>query len=225
MVIMKSLGVIIAILLCGWGTAHDNPDMAVTNPEALESRPMTVELTPVESINIPEPKGARRNDPVIKRIHLYESPDDGEFLYLMAEVQGLGDDKESSLYMVGAFWGYRMSGDITDGVVEYQESLSLEDLDGDGWPELILRHWCGADAAYLRVFRISQQAKKWGNEDVCNSFSGMVKLIGTFMTGIGSAVVKNGMVVVSHYDEGIGVPKAINRYALKKGEDKLTEVK
>ncbi len=212
--------------MCGWSAAQDNPDMAVSNPDATETKPSTLTLKPVESINIPEPKDARNNDPIIKRIHLYESPDDGEFLYLMAEEQGLGDDgKESSLYMVGAFWGYRMTRDITDGVVEYQESLSLEDLDGDGWPELILRHWCGADAAYLRVFRISQQPKKWGNEDSCNSFGGMVKLIGTVMTGIGSAVVKNGVVVVSHHDEGVLEPKAIKRYTLKKGEDKLTEMK
>ncbi len=222
---MKKLYGIMAAILCGLATAQDNPDMAVTNPEAAELKPMSLFLTPIESIDIPEPKAVGKHSRIIKRVHLYDSPDDGEFLYLMAEEQGMGEGKETTLYLVGVFWGYRMLSAYTDGEYEYEESLSLEDLDGDGWPELILRHLCGADAAYLRVFRIAQQPQKWGNGNACDSFTGMVKMIGVYVVGIGSAVVENGQVVVRRYDEGANKPKSTVRYGLKQGEDKLTEIK
>ncbi len=205
-----------ALAACGISYAQDNPDLAVTDPAVAEQKPVSLKLEAVESIDVPEPKNARNKDFLIKRIHIYRDDQEvKDVLYLMAEMCLIGSEAPVP-HVVGVFWGYRYEKD--------EAFLSLEDLDGDGWPELLMKHREGADAYCLRVFRISQEAHKL-DRDSCISASSMVKQVGYLNSGMGAFSVNNGEIVDTEMDEERQNPKTLHRYVLKKGEHQLTEVK
>ncbi len=206
---------IIAVALCAGVAAQDNPDLAVTDPTVIDQKPKSVTLEPVESINIPEPKNALNKNYLIKRIHVYKAAQTEDVLYLMAEMCLFGGE-EPVPHVVGVFWGYRYEKD--------EDFLTPEDLDGDGWPELMLKHRTGADEYCLRVFRIFQEGNRT-DRDSCISVSRMVRQVGCLNSAMGAFSVNNGVIVETELDEERQNPKTLHRYVLKKGEDKLTEVK
>lgn len=194
---------------------RENPDIAVEGQIPPGELPRPLHLVPVESIAVPEEPGAPSG--LVRRVHLYADRAHGcgeNSLYLVAEMRCVGEDGEQP-HIVGIFSGY---------TVDEEKTLELSDLDGDGFPELILRHERGAGAVYMRIFRFSRQPNI-SDSASCITLSPMLKQVGCCRTGIGCVTLEgDGTVVVETYPEGGKLPASVKKYRLERGKDELKEV-
>lgn len=192
--------------------AGNAQDVAVDVPTALGRPPRALHLEPVESLVLPQPPDAPSG--LVSRAHLYEDKSHGSgenSLYLVAEMNYRGEDEDQP-HIVGIFAGSR---------VGEEPALRLSDLDGDGFPELVLVHEAGAGAFHLRVFRISRQAHV-GDSGSCITASPMLKQVGCVISSLGTvAVEKDGTVVSRCFTDEFRRKLMIRKYRLKKGEDEM----
>lgn len=210
--------VLLPIVSSGVWAQHverENPDIAVEGQAPPGKLPRSLYLEPVESITVPE----NSDNPFrgkISRVHLYAdgSRESGRnSLYLVAEMRWYGDDGDQP-HIVGIFSGY---------TVDDEKKLELSDLDGDGFPELILRHERGAGATCMRIFRFSRKTNS--DDESCITLSPMLKQVGFCRTGIGTVRLEDdGTVVVKTYPEGGRVPTSVKKYRLEQGADGMKEV-
>ena len=159
---------------------NDNDDSSVAVCEPLAAaRPRSLMLEPVESLDVPHEAG---NDGLVRRVHLYADAEKLSKIYLVAEIN------EEKIEIVGIFDGW---------ISSEKEQLSLQDLDGDGFPELILRYEAGTGTTHVRVFVISREPFVKDSES-CITASPLLPQVGHFVTSVGDvAVHEDGLVEVT----------------------------
>ena len=193
--------------------AGSNPDedVAVDTKTAQGLNLPEIHLEAIKVQEIPLKKGTPAEH--IKRVILYRNPHEitgPGTLYLALQMFYRGSE-EDAVHIVGIFNGYP---DIE------RTELLLNDMDGDGVPEVALCYQAGTDISIVRTFRFAE--KEHIADDTSNIPIGAVlKQTGYFGN---ATLAENGTVIVRGYaDERGAIPLPVEKYRLIDGVMKKVE--